>query len=106
MVNGVTTLQKISFTDNERRDADAIKNLFLAMISDPRVIIIKLADRLHNIRTIHHLPIDRQKRKAKETLEIYAPIAERLGIWQIKSELEDSSLKYWNRKYTRKLPKR
>lgn len=93
MVNGVTTLQKISFTDNERRDADAIKNLFLAMISDPRVIIIKLADRLHNIRTIHHLPLERQKRKAKETLEIYAPIAERLGIWKIKSELEDSSFK-------------
>lgn len=93
MVKGVSTLEKISYSNNERRDADAIKDLFLAMISDPRVIIIKLADRLHNMRTIHHLPIDRQRRKAKETLEIFAPIAERLGIWQMKSELEDSSFK-------------
>jgi GTP pyrophosphokinase len=93
LVSGVTTLEKISYNDSDQRDADAIKNLFLAMISDPRVIIIKLADRLHNMRTIHALPIDRQRRKAKETLEIYAPIAERLGIWKIKSELEDTSFK-------------
>jgi GTP diphosphokinase / guanosine-3',5'-bis(diphosphate) 3'-diphosphatase len=92
LVDGVTTLKKYAFYDSEKRDADAIKNIFLAMITDARVIIIKLADRLHNIRTISHLPEERQKRIARETLEIYAPIAERLGIWRIKSELEDLSL--------------
>jgi GTP pyrophosphokinase len=93
LVNGVTTLKKYTYSDSERRDADAIKNIFLAMITDARVIIIKLADRLHNIRTVMHLPAERQKRIARETLEIYAPIAERLGIWKIKSELEDLSLR-------------
>ena len=93
LVNGVTSLKKYAFPDAEKRDADAIKNIFLAMITDARVIIIKLADRLHNIRTVSHLPLDRQKRIARETLEIYAPIAERMGIWKIKSELEDLSLR-------------
>jgi len=92
LVNGVTTLKKYTFSDSEKRDADAIKNIFLAMITDARVIIIKLADRLHNIRTVQHLTEERQKKIARETLEIYAPIAERLGIWKIKSELEDLSL--------------
>ena len=93
LVDGVTKLSNYDIPDRERRDAEGIRKLFLAMISDVRVILIKLADRLHNIRTIDSLPADRRLRIASETLEIYAPIAERLGIWRIKSELEDRSFK-------------
>ncbi len=93
LVDGVTKLSKYDEPDRDRRDAEAIRKLFLAMISDVRVILIKLADRLHNIRTIDSLPDVRKERIARETLEIYAPIAERLGIWQIKSELEDRAFK-------------
>ena len=93
LVDGVTKLSKYDIPDRERRDAEGIRKLFLAMISDVRVILIKLADRLHNIRTIDSLPDERRRKIASETLEIYAPIAERLGIWRIKSELEDHSFK-------------
>src|SRR5688500_16683114 len=94
LVDGVTKLTKYEFPDKERRDAAGIRKLFLAMISDVRVIIIKLADRLHNLSTLDHLTEQRRKNISLETLEIYAPIAERLGIWNIKSELEDTAFKY------------
>jgi len=95
LVDGVTKLSKYNynFPDRAKSDAESIRKLFLAMISDVRVILIKLADRLHNLRTIDPLPENRKNRIAKETLEIYSPIAERLGIWRIKAELEDLSFK-------------
>ena len=94
LVDGVTKLSKYDLPDKSKRDAQAIRKLFLAMISDARVIVIKLADRLHNLQTLDSVSEERKKAKALETLEIYAPIAERLGIWQIKGELEDLSFYY------------
>ncbi|MBN2047113.1 MAG: bifunctional (p)ppGpp synthetase/guanosine-3',5'-bis(diphosphate) 3'-pyrophosphohydrolase [Anaerolineaceae bacterium] len=91
MVDGVTTLKQYESPGSS--DAESIKKLFLAIINDARVIVIKLADRLHNLRTITPLSEDRQIKTARETLEIYAPIAERLGIWSLKGELEDLSLR-------------
>ena len=91
MVDGVTKLKQ--YENPGSNDAESIKKLFLAIINDARVIVVKLADRLHNLRTISSLPRDRQIKTAKETLEIYAPIAERLGIWSMKGELEDQSFK-------------
>ncbi len=91
MVDGVTTLKQ--YENPGSNDAESIKKLFLAIINDPRVIVVKLADRLHNLRTIAPLPREKQIKTAKETLEIYAPLAERLGIWSLKGELEDQSFK-------------
>jgi len=91
MVDGVTTLKQ--YESPGSNDAESIKKLFLAIIDDARVIVIKLADRLHNLRTISALPRNRQVKTARETLEIYAPIAERLGIWSLKGELEDLAFK-------------
>jgi GTP pyrophosphokinase len=91
IVDGVTTLKQ--YESPGSNDAESIKKLFLAIVDDPRVIVVKLADRLHNLRTIAPLPRDRQVKTAKETLEIYAPIAERMGIWSIKGELEDLAFK-------------
>ncbi|NSW51809.1 MAG: bifunctional (p)ppGpp synthetase/guanosine-3',5'-bis(diphosphate) 3'-pyrophosphohydrolase [Anaerolineae bacterium] len=91
MVDGVTTLKQ--YESPGSNDAESIKKLFLAIINDARVIVIKLADRLHNLKTIFPLPRDRQIKTARETLEIYAPIAERLGIWSLKGELEDLAFK-------------
>ena len=94
LVSGVTKLDKIVFKSREEEEAENFRKIFVAMAKDIRVIIIKLADRLHNMRSLNFLSKDRQQKMAQETLDIYAPIAGRLGISQIKCELEDLCLKY------------
>ncbi|HNW86713.1 MAG TPA: bifunctional (p)ppGpp synthetase/guanosine-3',5'-bis(diphosphate) 3'-pyrophosphohydrolase [Candidatus Limiplasma sp.] len=96
LVDGVTKLDKLDFTDREEQKAESLRKMILAMSKDIRVVIIKLADRLHNMRTLRYQPEDRQKAIAGETLDIFAPLAHRLGMNAVKQELEDLSFKYIN----------
>jgi guanosine-3',5'-bis(diphosphate) 3'-pyrophosphohydrolase len=94
VVEGVTKIGAIPFSSSEERQAENFRKMLLAMVDDIRVILVKLADRLHNMRTLHHLPEERRVTIAQETLDIYAPIANRLGMSKVKNELEELSFRY------------
>ena len=94
VVEGVTKLSASPFSSSEERQAESFRKMLLAMVDDIRVILVKLADRLHNMRTLHHLPEERRIKVAQETLDIYAPIASRLGMSKVKNELEELSFRY------------
>src|SRR5664279_3976079 len=93
-VNGVTKLSKINLASREDRQAESMRKMLLAMVEDIRVIVVKLADRLHNMRTLGYLSPERRERIARETIEIYAPIAHRLGMGKVRGELEDLAFRY------------
>ena len=94
IVEGVTKISAIPFSSSEERQVENFRKMLLAMVDDIRVILVKLADRLHNMRTLQYMSEERRVRTAQETLDIYAPIANRLGMAKIKNELEELSFKY------------
>src|SRR3954469_15524867 len=94
IVEGVTKIDKIEFASKEERQAENVRKMVLAMVDDIRVVLIKLADRLHNMRTLEHLPEDRRQHIAQETLDVYAPIAHRLGMGKVRGELEDLGFRH------------
>src|SRR5713101_9134710 len=94
LVDGVTKISRYAYVSREEQQAETFRKMLLAMVSDLRVVLVKLADRLHNMRTLQYLGDDRQNSIAKETMEIYAPIANRLGMGRLKNELEDLSFRF------------
>jgi len=91
IVEGLTKIRRIEFVSPEERQAENLRKMVLAMVDDIRVVMVKLADRLHNMRTLEHLPPEKRERIARETREIYAPIAHRLGMGKLRGELEDGA---------------
>src|SRR3989442_5384739 len=106
LVDGVTKIGKLAFSSREERQAENFRKMLVAMARDLRVLMIKLADRLHNMRTLDYLPSDRAKKIAQETLDIYAPLAHRLGMAKVKAQLEDLGLRTLNPADYVDLPKR
>src|SRR6266699_3355475 len=94
IVEGVTKISRIEFVTPEAQQAENLRKMVLAMVDDIRVVLVKLADRLHNMRTLEHLPPEKRERIARETIEIYAPIAHRLGMGKIRGELEDLAFQH------------
>src|SRR5438874_5889866 len=94
LVDGVTKISRYAYVSKEEQQAETFRKMLLAMVSDLRVVLVKLADRLHNMRTLQHLLEEKRVAVAKETMEIYAPIANRLGMGRVKNELEDLAFRY------------
>src|ERR1017187_8188693 len=94
VVEGVTKISAIRFSSTDQRQAENFRKMLLAMVDDIRVILVKLADRLHNMRTLEHVPPEKQERISRETMDIYAPMANRLGMSKVKNELEELSFRY------------